>query len=146
MNKPKLIQDLGMLFPNENSKHKWHYGNYECPYCLKIFKAIFQNMRRGHHLSCGCQKANFVSLNRSTHGLSDKKIYYVWEAMIDRCTKPKNKRYKNYGGRGITVCEEWKNDPTAFYVWAMLNGYEEGLVLDRINNDGNYEPSNLFWG
>lgn len=65
--------------------------------------------------------------------------------MIQRCTNPNQKKYPIYGGRGIVVCEEWKCSYTAFRDWAMANGYEEGLSIDRVDVDGNYEPSNCRW-
>ena len=68
----------------------------------------------------------------------------VWASMIHRCENPKREKYKDYGARGIAVCEEW-HDPNAFIDWAEDNGYAEGLQLDRINNDGNYEPTNCRW-
>ena len=79
------------------------------------------------------------------HGKSGTKLYSRWTNMKDRCNNPHNISYPNYGGRGIQVCEEWQHDFQAFFDWAMANGYREDLTLDRINNDGNYEPSNCRW-
>ena len=73
------------------------------------------------------------------------KLFLVWQSMKNRCYNDKTESYKNYGARGITVCDEWRNSSTAFIQWAVLNGYKEGLQLDRIDNDGNYEPSNCQW-
>ena len=72
-------------------------------------------------------------------------LYVRWCHMIERCYNPHCERYEYYGGRGIAVCEIWRKDFTAFREWALANGYNEGLSLDRINNDGNYEPSNCRW-
>lgn len=76
------------------------------------------------------------------HGLVGTKIYTVWRNMKTRCLNPKCSIYEYYGLRGITICDEWKNDPEAFYEWSIANGYSDNLQIDRINNDGNYEPSN----
>lgn len=71
-----------------------------------------------------------------------EKIYWVWSAMVQRCTNPNNKSYHNYGGRGIFVCEEWLHTGEAFMEWAQKNGYREGFDLDRIDNNGPYCPEN----
>lgn len=71
----------------------------------------------------------------------DKKLYSVWRTMLHRCNDPKRVKYRDYGGRGIAVCEEWK-DANVFMDWAFENGYKTGLQLDRIDNNGNYHPEN----
>lgn len=76
-----------------------------------------------------------------THGMSNTKLYKVWASMKERCSRKKHKQFKNYGGRGIIVCDEWlKFEP--FCQWALKNGYSVGLWIDRIDNDGNYSPEN----
>lgn len=106
-------------------------------------------LRKGSTKSCGCLLSE-CSKKRMTklctkHGHSDSKLYRVWCAMRERCYKENNSGFKNYGGRGITVCDEWRNSFGAFYDWAMANGYRKGLEIDRIDNDGNYEPKNCHW-
>lgn len=76
---------------------------------------------------------------------SNKRIYNIWRTMKQRCYNKNNSKYKNYGARGINICNEWLNDFMNFYNWAMDNGYREDLSIDRINVDGNYEPSNCRW-
>lgn len=97
---------------------------------------------KGCTKSCGCYKREFAQSSFSTHNLTNHRLYNTWCHMKGRCYNSDNKAYSNYGGRGITVCDEWKNDFQAFYNWAMANGYKEDLTLDRIDVNGNYEPDN----
>jgi hypothetical protein len=75
---------------------------------------------------------------------NNKKLYYIWQSMLQRCTRPTHHKYHNYGERGITVCDEWRTFE-GFHKWAIHNGYGDNLSLDRIDDNGNYEPSNCRW-
>ena len=79
------------------------------------------------------------------HGLASHPLHAVWDRMKRRCYNPRYEHFERYGGRGITVCDEWRDDFKAFYDWAVSNGYENGLTLDRADNDGNYTPDNCRW-
>lgn len=83
--------------------------------------------------------------NRATHLLTKHPLYSRWGDMKRRCYNPNRDGYKNYGGKGIFVCDEWKNNFVAFYDWAQSSGFKEELILDRIDVNGNYEPSNCRW-
>lgn len=100
----------------------------------------------GNTVSCGCHKSEMASItnkkNKTTHGGKYDRLYTIWSGMKQRCYCRTNKDYPNWGGRGIKVCDEWLETYANFRDWANKNGYAEGLSLDRIDVNGNYEPSN----
>jgi hypothetical protein len=104
-----------------------------------------KDLRQNKSRSCGCLQREIVTIVKRTHGKSSTRLHRIWSAMRARCHNKNSHEYFRYGGRGISVCEEWRNSFEAFYDWSMRNGYADNLSIDRINNDGNYEPSNCRW-
>jgi len=102
-------------------------------------------LRTGHTKSCGCMRSKNALSLFATHNKSNTRLYKIYRGMRQRCYNPKNKRYKEYGARGVTVCEEWLNNFEAFYEWAIANGYRDNLTIDREDANKNYEPSNCRW-
>jgi len=109
---------------------------FECDICGEKEEKILSSVKSGKQKACSCK------LGHPTHGLKKHKLYKIWTGMKQRCYNKNNKSYLNYGGRGIKVCDEWKNDFKKFYDWAMDNGWKEGLHINRIDNDGDYQSNN----
>ena len=139
----KLIEDLGLLFPNSTNTQKKRYGIYECSVCAIHFKTITAGVKNGKSTKClSCARKNPTF---SKHNDSKTRLYGIWCSMIGRVENKNNLDYKNYGGRGIAICKEWRSDYLSFKKWAFENGYSNTLKIDRIDNDRNYEPDNCRW-
>lgn len=120
--------------------------------CGNLKTISIYSLRSGNTKSCGClskelarERISKVSEHNIKHNKSNTRLFRIWCKLRDRCNNIKNDRYKDYGGRGIKVCDEWLKDFNSFYSWSIANGYKEGLSIDRINVDGNYEPNNCRW-
>ena len=133
----ELIKEIESRRDAHGYIRRW--GKFKCIICLQEIEKRLEIGLRDQ--SCGCNKDE----HKTKHGGYYTKLYKVWVSMKQRILNPTTKFYKDYGGRGITICPEWTESYIVFRDWSLSNGYQEGLEIDRKDTNGNYEPSNCRW-
>lgn len=150
MGKVKDITGIkyGRLTPVSFVGIKGHKAMWLCKCdCGKEIVVANSNLQSRTTRSCGCFREEKRIESHYKHGKEPKRLYHIWSGMRQRCENKKSHKYRIYGGRGISVCDEWKgnNGFVEFRKWALSHGYSDDLSLDRIDVNGNYEPQNCRW-